>query len=50
MYEEINEPILVASLFKNGELKPVKFLWQGKEFAVRQINLAYSRFEGRAKI
>jgi hypothetical protein len=50
MYEEINDPIQVASLFKDGELKPLKFLWHGKEFAVKAINLAYSRFEGRAKI
>lgn len=50
MYEQINEPIQVATLFKNGELKPLKFLWQGREFAIRSINLAYSRFEGRSKM
>ncbi len=50
MYEQINEPVQVATLFKDGELKPLKFLWKGREYLVRKINLTYSNFEGRAKI
>ncbi|MBX4187859.1 MAG: hypothetical protein KW793_01850 [Candidatus Doudnabacteria bacterium] len=50
MYEQINDPVQVATLFKDGEVKPLKFLWKGKEFLVRSVNLAYSRFEGRAKV
>jgi len=50
MYEQINDPIQVATVFAGGELKPLKFLWQGKEFLVKKVNLAYSQFEGRAKI
>lgn len=50
MYETINDPIQVATLFKNGEAKPLKFLWKGKEYAIQTVNLAYSTFEGRAKV
>jgi hypothetical protein len=50
MYEQINEPIQVALIFSGGEIKPLKFLWKGKEFFVKKVNLAYSRFEGRAKM
>jgi hypothetical protein len=50
MFEQINEPIQVATLFRDGELKPLKFLWKGREFLVKTINLAYSAFEGRSKI
>jgi hypothetical protein len=50
MNEEINETIQVAGLFKDGEFKPLKFLWKNREYVVSAINLAYSRFEGRSKI
>lgn len=50
MYEEINESVQVAALFKHGELVPLKFLWKGREFLVRVVNLSYSRYEGRAKV
>jgi hypothetical protein len=50
MFEEINDPIQVATVFAGGEIKPLKFLWHGKEFLVKKVNLAYSRFEGRAKV
>jgi len=50
MTEEINEVVPVACLFKNGEARPLKFLWGGREYAVKAVNLAYSRFEGRSKV
>ena len=50
MYEQINDQIQVAGIFKNGDLKPLKFSWKGREYAVKTINLAYSRFEGRFKM
>jgi hypothetical protein len=50
MLEEVDDQIQVASLFKNGEIRPLKFLWKGREYAVQKINLSYARFEGRAKV
>lgn len=49
-YEQVNEPIQVAAIFKNSELKPLKFLWHGREYLISKINLAYSSFEGREKL
>jgi hypothetical protein len=50
MFSTVNQPIQVAAVFKNGQLKPLKFLWQGREFSVRAVNLSYSRYEGRSKL
>lgn len=49
MLEQINEPIEVITIFKQNKLIPFKFLWQGKEFLIKKINLTYSRWIGRNK-
>jgi hypothetical protein len=49
MLEQINEPIQVVTIFKDNQLIPFKFLWQGREIMVKKVNLSYSRFEGRVK-
>jgi len=49
MLELINEPIEVIATFAEGKLAPAKFLWQGKEFLIKKINLAYSSWQGRTK-
>jgi hypothetical protein len=50
MYEQVNDRVQVASVFKDGGITPLKFMWNGREFPVKTINLAYSGFEGRSKI
>ena len=50
MLQEINEPIQVATIFKDGKILPCKFFWHGREYLVQKINLTYHHFEGRAKI
>lgn len=50
MHQELDDAIQVAATFTNGRLSPVKFVWRAREYKVVQINLTYSRFEGRAKI
>ncbi len=50
MLEQINDPIEVISSFKEGKIRPLKFLWKGREFLVSKINLTYHHFEGRVKI
>lgn len=49
MFNQINEPIEVVTIFKGNKLIPFKFLWQGREFLVKKVNLTYSTFEGRVK-
>lgn len=50
MLETINEPIEVIVLFRASKLIPIKFQWQGREFAVKKVNLIYNHREGTTKI
>lgn len=50
MYETINQAVQVAALFKAGQAIPLKFMWNGREYPVRKVNLAYTKYEGRSKI
>ncbi|OGE81300.1 MAG: hypothetical protein A3H72_00505 [Candidatus Doudnabacteria bacterium RIFCSPLOWO2_02_FULL_48_8] len=50
MFSQIDEPIDVIAKFSKNKLTPVKFLWGGREYLVRKINLTWSSFEGRSKI
>lgn len=50
MLEQINEPVEVATVFKQGKIIPFKFLWQGKEYFIKKINLNYSTWQGRSKL
>ncbi|HEV8600978.1 MAG TPA: hypothetical protein VGQ87_00025 [Patescibacteria group bacterium] len=49
MFEQINEPVEVGVLFKQGKTLPVKFFWQGREYLIKTVNLSYSAWEGRTK-
>jgi hypothetical protein len=50
MYETINQTVQVAALFKAGQAIPLKFMWNGREYPVRTVNLSYTQYEGRSKI
>ena len=50
MLEQINQPIDIITVFKENKAIPWKFLWQGKEYIIKKINLMYSSREGRGKI
>ncbi len=50
MIQEINDSVQVVVIFKAGVMEPRKFLWHGREYPVKSVNLTYSRFEGRAKV
>jgi hypothetical protein len=50
MYETINQNVHVAALFKAGQAIPLKFLWNGREYPVKKVNLSYTKYEGRSKI
>jgi hypothetical protein len=50
MLEEINQIVEVVTIFKTNQVIPWKFLWQGREYIIRKINLVYSSWEGRNKI
>jgi hypothetical protein len=50
MLEQVNDPIEVITIFKEGKAIPFKFLWQGKEYLIKKINLNYSSWQGRSKL
>jgi len=37
-FEDIFEPIEVISHFKDGELRPLRFKWNGRVYKARQLN------------
>lgn len=43
---EIGEKILVVAVFKNGEIFPRKFVWNGKELKINKIALNYTKRVG----
>jgi hypothetical protein len=49
MLEQVNQPVDVACKFTGNNLIPLKFLWQGREYFIKKINLTYSSWEGRVK-
>lgn len=50
MYASINEPIQVGVVFKNGQIVPRVFLWQGKKFKVENLDMVHNGKVGSAKI
>ncbi|OGE87963.1 MAG: hypothetical protein A3J07_02265 [Candidatus Doudnabacteria bacterium RIFCSPLOWO2_02_FULL_49_13] len=49
MLEQINQPIEVAAHFGLHQVRPLKFVWRGREYRVQKVNLTWSRWEGRTK-
>jgi len=47
---EINDPIRVAAVFQDGQCRPVKFAWRGREYLVKKINLVHHHYQGRDKV
>lgn len=46
MYEEVDEQIAVAAVFKNGRCLPYSFDWQGRRYKVDQVNLEHQEKRG----
>lgn len=37
-FEDIFEPIEVISYFKDGQLRPLRFRWNGRVYKIQQVN------------
>ena len=48
--EEINEPIDVLTSFHNGAIRPLKFKWAGRTYAVARITYRWITREGSHQI
>lgn len=47
MYEEVNEPIEVVSLFKGGKAQPLIFRWRSHLYKIQQVNFYHKVTEGK---
>jgi hypothetical protein len=48
--QEINEPVEVIALFRQGKLSPLKFRWRDQVYRVNRINGSWNRQEGRSRL
>lgn len=46
MVEEINEPVDVMTVFREGCIRPVKFKWTGRTFSVQRVAYRWVTREG----
>ncbi len=50
MIEKINEPVQVIAKFEKGEVKPLYFSWQNRDYQVKKIEFVHSHSQGAAKL
>ncbi len=43
---EIDEVVQVLALFRHGEMRPLRFLWQKRGFRVEKVNGSWREREG----
>ena len=48
--QDINEPVEVIALFRQGKLAPLKFRWRERVYRVNRINGSWNRQEGRSRL
>ncbi|HUS58822.1 MAG TPA: hypothetical protein VM141_09235 [Planctomycetota bacterium] len=44
--EEVNEPIDVLTIFRDGGIRPVKFKWAGKTYTISRVTYEWVSKEG----
>lgn len=48
-YEELFEPIEVITFFKNGQIIPLKFRWNGRVYKIKQVAGHWKENQGYAQ-
>jgi hypothetical protein len=48
MFESLNDPVDVLTVFTDGRVEPLRFRWKGKVIRVRRITGRWSRREGQS--
>ena len=48
MFESLNDPIDVLTVFSGGAFEPLRFRWKGKVVRVRRVTGRWSRREGQS--
>ena len=47
MFETVNDPVDVLTVFVDGQVRPLRFRWQGRVMRVRRVTGAWTRREGQ---
>jgi hypothetical protein len=50
MAVEINEPISVGAVFSRGSIKPVWFVWKGRQVPIQEVTFTWRTRAGSAGI
>ncbi len=48
MFESLNDPVDVLTVFVDGGMRPVRFRWQGRVVRVRRVTGQWNRRDGQA--
>ncbi len=48
MFESLNDPVDVLTVFTEGRIEPLRFRWKGRVIRVRRITGRWSRREGQS--
>lgn len=50
MFESLNDPIDVLTVFEEGKLEPLRFRWKGKVIRIGKVTGRWSRREGQTQL
>jgi hypothetical protein len=50
MAVKINEPIKVGAVFSRGEVRPVWFIWKGRQVRIKETTFSWMTRQGNAAI
>lgn len=48
MFESLNDPVDVLTVFVEGRMQPLRFRWQGRVIRVSRVSGEWTRREGQA--
>jgi|Deesub1362B_J571_1020462.scaffolds.fasta_scaffold03048_5 hypothetical protein len=49
VYEDVNEPIEVITVFRHGRIRPLKFKWKNRVYSITRIHGGWVSDEGYSK-
>jgi len=49
-FEDINDPIEVIAVFRQGKLRPLKFRWRDRVYKIERVNGGWVTDEGKNRL
>lgn len=50
MYENLNTPISVVAIFRNGKLLPHSFSWKDRTYLVQSVSFQHEQSQGKSHV